>query len=202
MNSDEQNYIMYIKELETKLEERDKQLAIYESILEKFDSNLKLSIQSAHPISRNNICHKHITSKLFPTIKCNLKKITEDSIKNMLEEPHPATSHCVKLLVKTLQNETENHGQLILLTTSTFCKYMGDEGDIILGNISTVFDKICSAVYDHCQPTILKLCDKSQGDDVSDSEYSKDNNRYNNIMMFHNVKFKTKMLKELMPMLK
>jgi len=201
-----QDVLLYIRELETKLEEKDRLIALYENILERFDSNLKLSIQSSHPQSKVHALQKTITNKLFETLNNNLHKIQDDVIISMLEEAHPATQHCVKLLIKGLQNEVEPHNQLIIVTTSTFCKYMNGQEEIVLGNISSLFDQICSKVYDRCKPVITKLCDSTS--DLLDSyevttiDYTKDNNRYNNIMMFHNVKFKSKMLKEILPMLK
>lgn len=198
--------MMYIKELEVKLEEKEKQIALYESVLEKFDSNLKLSIQSTNPSMKNTISQKVITHKLYETVEKNLKAIDDETIRILLEEPHPAINNCSKLLCKALQNDKENHGQLIIMTTSNFCKYLNENGELILGNISTVFDKVCSLVYDRCKPIIIDLCTDTMNqlddDDVTDGEYAKDNHRYNNIMMFHNQKIKNKMLKEIIPMLK
>lgn len=201
-----QDVMLYIRELETKLEEKVRLIQLYETMLEKFDSNLKLSIQSSHPQARTQALQKTITNKLFETLNKNLASIPDDTIKSMLEETHPATQNCVKLLIKGLQNETEPHNQLIIVTTSTFCKYMNEQEEIVLGNISSLFDQICCKVYDRCKPVITKLCDSTtsllQNLEVTDSDYAKDNNRYSNIMMFHNIKFKSKMLKEILPMLK
>jgi hypothetical protein len=204
---DEQHEMMlYIKELETKVEEKDRIIALYENIIEKFDSNLKLSIQSSHPSTRNNNFQKNISRKLFETITNNLKNVSDEIIRSILEEAHPALPHCVKLLVKALQNEKEEHGQLVVVTTSTFCKYMNENGEVALANISTIFDQICSKVYERCKPVIMNLCDSTSDQlntsYITDTEYNKDNHRYNNIMMFHNTKFKNKMLKEIMPMLR
>jgi hypothetical protein len=197
---------LYIKELEMKLEARDKVIAVYECMVDKFDSNLKLSIQSNCPSNKNLATQKVITHKLFETVKNNLKLINDDTIINLLEEPHPAINNCSKLLCKALQNDKEHHGQLIIVTTSTFCKYLNDSGELILGNISDIFDKVCALVYERCKPTIIELCnntfDQLNEDDISENDYTKDNHRYNNIMMLHNQKFKNKMLKEITPMFK
>jgi hypothetical protein len=206
MNNNEQELLIYIRELETKLEEKEKQLNIYEGILEKFDSNLKLSIQSSQPASKIQSFQKVITSKLFETIEKNLNDVSDETIRSLLEEPHPATAQCVKILVKTLQNENNSHAQLLVATTNTFCKYMNNEEEIVLGNISTVFDNICKKVYNRCKPVIIDLCFDSENQlinsNMSEVELNKDNYRCDNIMMFSNTRFKAKLLKEIMPMIR
>jgi hypothetical protein len=83
---------------------------------------------------------------------------------------------------------------------------MNEDGEIVLGNISAVFDRICASVYERCKPVIIELCkttsDHLDESNISEAEHKIDNYRYNNIMMFHTVKYKSKMLKEIMPMIK
>ena len=202
--NNEQELLMYIRELETKLEEKEKQIHIYEGILEKFDSNLKLSIQSSQPASKFQSCQKVITSRLNETIENNLNELSDNVIRSLLEEAHPATAQCVKILVKTLHNENKSHGPLLILTTNTFCKYMNKDDEIVLGNISTVFDNICSKVYNRCKPVILDLCYDpiNNSMNMSEDDLNKDNYRCENIIMFHNTRHKAKLLKEIMPMIK
>ena len=202
--NNEQDLLMYIRELETKLEEKEKQLQIYQGILEKFDSNLKLSIQSSQPASKFQSSQKIITSRLYETIEKNLNEISDNIIRSLLEEPHPATAQCVKILVKALQNENNSHGPLLILTTNTFCKYMNKEDEIVLGNINSVFDNICTHVYKRCKPVILDLCfdPATTTVNMTDDDLNKDNYRCENIIMFHNTRYKVKLLKEIMPMIK
>lgn len=188
-----------IRELETEVKMYKEYIRMLESHIDKFDANLKLSIQRPACSSTGKPLHTPIifNNKLFPTLKLNLESFDKAKLQKLLADHAPSYASIIQILEHVL-NGPHTESPLIKTTTSTFCSYMADSGETKMESLSNVFDKICSIVYDKCQ-SVIEFLDIDCETDFDEAKHSNMNNTYNNIMLLHNPKSKAKILKELSP---
>tara|TARA_B100001996_G_C18646877_1_gene587759 strand:- start:885 stop:1505 length:621 start_codon:yes stop_codon:yes gene_type:complete len=188
-----------IIELETKVTMYEQYIRMLESHIDKFDANLKLSIQRPACSSTGKPLHTSFifNNKLFPTLELNLESLDKAKLQKLLAVHAPSYASIVQILEHAL-NGPHTESPLIKTTTSTFCSYMADSGETKMESLSNVFDKICSIVYNKCQ-SVIEFVDIDCDTEFNESEHSNMNNTYNNIMLLHNPKSKAKILKELSP---
>lgn len=199
------NMKLRLCELETKVLMYEQHIKMLESHIERYDTNLKLSIQTPS-ISSGRSAQQQVQqvfhSKLYETMQLNLDVLTRNNVQTLLENHSPAYASIVHLMEKALQGP-HSQGQLLKLTTSSFCKYLNSDGQIEMDNVSLVFDKMCKMVYEKCKDVVTDLSKKMELlEEFNEAEHEKNTNRYNNIMLLQETRSKARILKEITPILK
>ena len=196
---------MRICQLETKNEMLEQQIRILENHIEKFDTNLRLSIQNQSMNNRypgqNSSQSKHnFGLKLFDIIELNLKSIDREKIASLLENHAPSFPSVVQIVVNTI-NGPHTTSPILKIVTNSLSAYMNDNGDTIMEQTTTLFDKIFAKVYNRCKDVVLDLNDATENtSSYSDDDAIKLHNRYENMRLLYDSK--VKILKELTPLFK
>lgn len=194
-----------ICELNTKVQMYEQHIKTLETHIERYDTNLKLSIQTPSVQGKGatqQLTQQVFHSKLYQTVQQNIDALSKDNMQTLLESPAPAYVSMVHLMEKALSGP-HSQGQLIKLTTNSYCKYMNSTGEVEMDNITMVFDKLCSMMFDKCKGIVIETSEKLEKlDEYDDSAHEKSTNMYTNIMLLNDSRNKARLLKEITPMLK
>ena len=194
-----------ICELETKVQMYEQHIKTLETHIERYDTNLKLSIQTPSSSGKGGaqqLTQQVFHSKLYQTVQQNIDALSRDNMQTLLESPAPAYASMVHFMEKALSGP-HSQGQLIKLTTNSYCKYMNSSGEVEMDNITMVFDKLCGMVYERCKGIVIELSEKLEKlEEYDDSAHEKSSNMYTNIMLLKDTRNKARILKEITPILK
>ena len=200
--------LVKVKELEMKCAMQELHIKMLETQIERFDSNLRLSIQT--PAGQGGRCVPQqvqyvFQSKLFETIQLNIDSFSQERVNGLLASSPPSI-HAVVKIVNIALDGPHTRGKLIKLNSTmgaTYCSYLGDTGETQMDNINIVFSRIFAMVYDKCKEITAVVSDSLENSEsYMEEEHTRFKCMYDNSMLLQEQKSRTRILKELMPLIK
>ena len=185
-------------ELETKVQMYEVYIRRLESQLDRYDTNLKMSMSSGSQVRGGGSsmpAECTITCSLYETFSQNLDTLSKDKVTELLYAQHPAYASIAHIFDTGLRGP-HTQGQLVKRTTNVYCKYMDDSCTLVTASTALVFDKLSSIVFER-----YKFAAMESTEEYDESLYQNSTNAYNNLMILHDAKSKSRILKEIAPLI-
>ena len=188
-------------EMKMKIEMLERIISIYENELQSYKNQIAFILTNGRQCQHTKvIINEEIQQDLYATMKKNMEKINDTTIKGYLESRYPAEIQMIQIIEKILNGDC-TEGVLIKFSGNGLCRYKeNNEIKSVMANV--LFDRIFKEIYEYLKKYAMEYPEEGYDDDVM---YTKSSNCYNNLMMLtngKNYKNKEKIQKEIIRIVK